>query len=358
MATQDLKITVLIDNVPSQRMTAQLEPIFKAFALGKEGAKIDFIKEAADVLAIGAKIRVTGGTADDHVIVKSQMDAINTALSGSISALAGRMEMAEDDIDTLDGRATALEGRATALEGRADTLETDVGTLQTDMSTLQGDMSALTTLVGGYEGRISTLETDVAAIYANTPKEARFVATPAQTIFDVTGFSFDADNAVQDIELWIDGRRQIISLSGDFSDGSWRKNSTTQVETAEGVLEGKTVVVWKQGTSSGSGGGGGGAIAVKDEGTTVEGTAVAIDFVGAGVTVDRPSPGQARITIPGGAGSDLENITVDPQPSTAGGQSLGSLAKPWGRLVVKDTDNADVWEIKVSSGVLMAVKLN
>jgi hypothetical protein len=220
-------------------------------------------------------------------------------------------------------------------------------------------MGDLTTLVGTYDGRISTLETDVAAIYANTPREARFTATAAQTIFDVSTFSFDADNSTNDIEVWIDGRRQEISVLGDFSDGAWRKNSTTQIETAEGVPEGKKVLIWKQGTSSGSGGGGGGSVAVKDEGTTVAASAVILNFVGAGVAVDEPTPGTARVTIPGGGGgSDLENIAVDLQPDVAGARDVGTLAKPWGRVVVKDTDNADIWELKVSSGVLMAVKLN
>jgi hypothetical protein len=309
MAIQDIQITVLINNIPSHRMTSELEPLLKAIAIGESGDMITFSKVVGGILAIGGKLQITGGTENDHAIIKSQLDGVVSSLGGAIGALAGRMD---------------------TVEGRLDTAE----------------------------GDILTLQADVNAIYNNTPKDNRFIATAGQTIFAITGFTFDASNLVQDIEVWIDGRRETQSLLGDFTDGAWRKNSTSEIETAEGVPAGKELIVWKQGTSSGSGGGGAGAVAVLDEGVAVEPSATIFDFVGPGVLVDRPSPGRARVTIPGGgSGSDLENITVDITPAEAGANSVGTLAKPWSSVIIKDTDNDDVWELKVSSGVFSAVKL-
>lgn len=58
---------------------------------------------------------------------------------------------------------------------------------------------------------------------------------------------------------------------------------------------------------------------------------------------------------PIGGGTDLTNIAVDMQPITNGSQSVGTLSKAFKSVFLKDTLSAQVYEIKVVSGVLQAV---
>lgn len=56
------------------------------------------------------------------------------------------------------------------------------------------------------------------------------------------------------------------------------------------------IAIW---TSTTTGGGGGGSIAVKDEGTTIVGSATALNFIGSNVVVTSGGGGQANVTITG-----------------------------------------------------------
>jgi len=99
---------------------------------------------------------------------------------------------------------------------------------------------------------IDKLNNELIAIIDNNPGKQSFtVGVGGQSVFNLTLFQVDPDNAIEDVECFIDGRWQPLCNVGDFSTGSFRKNSLTQVETAETVPEGKKVVFWKQGTSYG-----------------------------------------------------------------------------------------------------------
>ncbi len=173
----------------------------------------------------------------------------------------------------------------------------------TDVSEFDGALSAADTNV---QKALETLDDAVGAIQSNNPKFYREVVAAPATVFNVSGFTFDALNTILDIELLINGKWYPPCTAGDFSTGAWRKNSTSQIETEESIPVDAEVVVWKQGTSSGGGGG----------------------------------------------GTDLENITVDPQPAVAATQSLGTLAKPWSGLYIKDTATSQVYLLQITNGIV------
>lgn len=154
---------------------------------------------------------------------------------------------------------------------------------------------------------------DIAAIQTfinSVPQQQKFDVGPGgQSIFNLTTFTVNASNTVFDVDYLIDGRWQTQSVTGDFLDGgAVRKNSTTQIQTAEVVPQGKEFIVFKR---------------------TMSGGDPLVDLTG--------------ITV------NLGFIT----PHT-----LGTLARPGSSLIIKDKITADIWEIEVSDGVLQAVKIN
>lgn len=157
---------------------------------------------------------------------------------------------------------------------------------------------------------------DPAALLVRTAKEQKFVAgLGGQSIFtlDPLKFTLEPDNAVIDAEYFYQGRWQHQSLAGDFSDGALRKNSITEIETAVPLPEGTEFIIIRRVPVGGSSGGGG--------------------------------------------GTDLTNITTS-LGFAIPGLSVGTLAKPAGSLILKDTVTTDIWEVKVESGTLKVVKIN
>jgi hypothetical protein len=57
----------------------------------------------------------------------------------------------------------------------------------------------------------------------------------------------------------------------------------------------------------------------------------------------------------GVGGTDLTNIDVDIQPDTDGGRDVGTAAKSFNALWLKDTVTGDAYRLEVTSGVLQAV---
>lgn len=57
----------------------------------------------------------------------------------------------------------------------------------------------------------------------------------------------------------------------------------------------------------------------------------------------------------GGSSTDLTNISVDMQPVTSGSHSVGTLAKPWKDIYLKDKSTSDIWRLEVDGGILQAV---
>jgi hypothetical protein len=181
-------------------------------------------------------------------------------------------------------------------------------TLQSVSGVLQSEIDALDVRIDGVSGVIDS-------ILANNPDQWRTVVSEVsgQTVFDVLGFTFDVIDNILDIEVFINGRRYPQCVVGDFSTGAFRKNSTTQIELQELVPYNAEVIVWRQGTSSGGGGGGG--------------------------------------------STDLDNITTNPKPAVAAGQSLGTLAKPWSGLYLKDTVTSQVYLLQIVSGTFQALEV-
>jgi hypothetical protein len=148
------------------------------------------------------------------------------------------------------------------------------------------------------------------AFVSSLPLQQKFeVGVGGQSVFNLTAFSVDPSNAMFDVDYLIDGRWQTQSITGDFLDGgAVRKNSSTQIETAEVVPEGKEFIVLKR---------------------TMTGGAPLVDLTG--------------ITV------NLGFIT----PKT-----VGTLLRPASSLILKDKVTSDIWELEVSSGVLQAIKIN
>ena len=163
------------------------------------------------------------------------------------------------------------------------------------------------------ENTVTQNTIDIAALQSfvsSVPIIEKFeVGAGGQSVFDLTLFTVDASNTVFDVDYLIDGRWQIQSVTGDFLDGgAVRKNSTTQVETAEIVPEGKTFVVIKR---------------------TMSGGTPLVDLTG--------------ITV------DLGFIT----PKT-----VGTLERPAWSFILKDKVTADIWELEVRDGVFQVVKIS
>ena len=153
---------------------------------------------------------------------------------------------------------------------------------------------------------ISTLQAYLSA----TPLQQKFVVgLGGQSIFNLTAFSVNSSNAIFDVDYLIDGRWQTQSVTGDFLDGgAVKKNSTTQIQTAEVVPEGKEFIVIKR---------------------TISGSDPLID---------------------------LEGITVNLGFITP--KTVGTLLRPASSLILKDKVTADIWELEVSNGVFQVVKIN
>jgi len=163
------------------------------------------------------------------------------------------------------------------------------------------------------EATVAQNTLDIAALQAfmsSQPQQQKFiVGAGGQSVFNLTTFSVNASNTVFDVDYLIDGRWQTQSVTGDFLDGgAVKKNSTTQVQTAETVPEGKEFIVIKR-TMSG---------------------------------------GDPLV--------DLEGITVNLGFITP--KTVGTLLRPASSLILKDKVTADIWELEVSNGVFQVVKIN
>lgn len=98
---------------------------------------------------------------------------------------------------------------------------------------------------------IDKLNASLSSFLTNTPKQEEFlVGVGGQQIFNIAGFTFDADNAIFDIEAFIDGRRVVQDPAGGTA-RDFRKTSTSQVTFSFVVPEGRTVTFWKQGFVNG-----------------------------------------------------------------------------------------------------------
>jgi len=281
-----------------------------------------------------------------------------------------------------------------------------------NLAALISRIEALEATVSLHTTEINELQSACGAILANTPKRQVF-DTPigGATIYTLNPliFSVEFDNARMDIDVFIDGRWQPQSILGDFSDGAYRKNSTTILEFAETVLDEQEVIVMKRDA------GGIFANAVKIQrfpavfgGQNIftldpliftvinDNTVLDVDYYINGRwqkqttsgDFEDPDPDKAGAvkknslleietadTVPagqeftvvrrtpngmssggGGPATDLENITVD--LGFVIPKSVGTLTNPASSLILKDTANSDIWQLKVTSGALLCIKIS
>lgn len=155
-----------------------------------------------------------------------------------------------------------------------------------------------------YATAISKLDAALAGVLSDLAKEDHFlVGVGGQTVFTLPTIVMNVADSIPDIQVTVNGQKVRLSPTGLIANGDFKKNSTTQIEFFALIPENAEVIV-------------------RDERTG------------------------------GGSGNDLTNITVDPQPVANGSRALGTVAKGWSGLFLKDTTSAQVYRIDMVSGVL------
>lgn len=158
-----------------------------------------------------------------------------------------------------------------------------------------------------YAVAISKLDAAFTVFASDEAKEdwIEVVGVP-QTIFNTSNVTMIDDNTKLDIQVYINGVRMKQATDGTSASGEFRKNSTSQIEFFNAVAVNARVCI-------------------RDE--------------------------RSGSAITGGAGVDLTNIVVDPQPLNNGSQDLGTDIKAWGALFLKDQANAQIYKLEVVNGV-------
>ena len=170
-------------------------------------------------------------------------------------------------------------------------VDAELLTHDNDITTLNSSVSAITSTLNG--------------ILTNAAKEQVFPVTnpSGQSVFTLTNFTVDPLNTVVDIQVYVNNGKVIQDQTGgtllDF-----KKISSTQLQFNETLPKDAVVTVFRQGTSTG-----------------------------------------------GGVG-DYTNIPDAPQPM--GILDLGSLAKPWQSIYLKDMSSNQVYRIAVTGGEFAA----
>jgi len=155
-----------------------------------------------------------------------------------------------------------------------------------------------------YQAAISKLDAAIGAIESSTPEEETFLVSGSpQTIFTCSVITFSNLNTVWDIAVYRNGVKQIQDTT-DSGLADYQKISTTQIQFSYAVPVNAEVVVRLERTGG------------------------------------------------GGGGTDLTNISVDPQPYSNGAQSLGEVTKAWSALFLKDTGSSQVYKLTIVGGVL------
>lgn len=140
-------------------------------------------------------------------------------------------------------------------------------------------------------------------------EEKFLVGVGGETNFSVSGFLFSEDNAIPDIAVYVNGKREFQALDGNPANGSFIKLSGYEIEFTDTVSEGAEVVIHhERGSGSGT-----------------------------------------------SANLNLNNITTNPAPDISGNRSLGLITKGWKSLYLKDTASSQVYEVKVVSGIIQVV---
>ena len=143
---------------------------------------------------------------------------------------------------------------------------------------------------------LANLQTQITAILNDTAKEETFIAgSGGQTIFVATTIAWINNDAIPDIQVYLQDRRMVQGIH-------FNKLSDTEIEFLFTVPEDSLVLIRDERTGG------------------------------------------------GGGGTDLENITVNPQPSVAAGQTVGTIVRPWSSVFLKDKITTQVYELEVVNG--------
>jgi len=158
-----------------------------------------------------------------------------------------------------------------------------------------------------YPTAISKLDAALNVIQSNAAQEENFtVGVGGQSVFTTTNIEFSASNAIPDIQVYVNGQKQIQAQDGVLNNADFIKNTIQEIEFSYTVAENAIVTIRQERTGAGGG-------------------------LGASV--------------------DLENIVVNPAPFVNGNKTLGQETKAWGALYLKDTNSAQVYKIEMISGV-------
>lgn len=266
-------------------------------------------------------------------------------------------------------------------------------------------ITALEAIVAVHTSEINDLQNSISTILDNKPAMHVETSVASQTLVNFSEFTVSVDNTHIDVDVYIDGRWQVISKLGDFTDGAFRKNTTGQIEFAEALPAGKFVVILKRDPAQ--------ILAnqvklqrfkpvapqsvftldpliftVIDDNTVLDvdyfidgrwnAQSQAGDFsdgfvrknsileieLGEALQPDRELIVARRLPTAGGCGpgggtggdTDLENITVNLGFVTP--KTVGTLLKPASSFILKDKANSDVYEIEVDGGILQARKIS
>jgi len=251
---------------------------------------------------------------------------------------------------------------------------------------------------------INELQNLIAGILANKPNFEEFTAgVGGQSIFNLSKFSVSPLNTVTDIYTFWNGRWQSLSTLGDFSDGAYRKNSSTQIEMAEAIPEGETITVYMwdpaamfvqtikvQKFIALTGGQSLFNLdplifAVEADNTIIDceyaidgiwqTQSIMGDFSDGSIRKNSSIVIQTETAVPagkefvvirrvpvgassggGGGGADLTNVTTPIGFATP--LSVGTLARPADSFILKDQSTSDVWKLSVSNGTFSVIKVN
>lgn len=154
---------------------------------------------------------------------------------------------------------------------------------------------------------ISVLDAAVDSILTDTAKEETLTVTNplGETVFTTT-FFFSANNALKDIQVFVNDRRMIQGVN-------FNKTDDHTITFTESIPLNSLVTIREERTGgSGSGGGGGGS-------------------------------------------TDLENIDVDMAPDTDGARSIGKSTKAFKALYLKDQVTGNIYRIEMSNGTLQGI---
>lgn len=180
-------------------------------------------------------------------------------------------------------------------EDLPETIRVRLG-INSDTSYVAYTSTSIISVADSYAVAISKLDAQILFMLSATPSEEEFFTVASQTIFNAVSMTWSALSTVPDIIVTVNGQKMRMSPTGAL-DKDFRKVSSAQIEFAEAIEAGSSVVIWQNVAYGGGGGGGGGSLTVQEEGSSIDAATVQMNFVGSGVTASQISPGIVQVAI-------------------------------------------------------------